>query len=140
MHHWSLRIFIRDINSRVIGVFVVRLSLHRMVVICCGSGVFLVILSMIIRMILGSKKSFWSRICYFWIYELYWTGRSKVIVVSLNSERRDVSTSRCSASHGRQTWRNMWIFSFKAIGWLIGMRLNIWKFVVFSLNKKNIYS
>ena len=135
MQHCSLWIFIWSIDLWSVWVLVKWLSLHWMVVICIGDGVFLIILTMLIGSSFCSEKSFRYRIGYLWTYKFNRTVGSKVVIISGSSERWDVSTGGSSTSHGREARWDIGIFPLETIWRVIVIGLE-GDFRVFPLNKK----
>jgi hypothetical protein len=107
MQHGSFRVFIGRIDFRTVWIFIERLALGRVIVIDIRSGVFLIKLSLIIGMGLGSEESFWDwiyRVENFRVHKLDRTMASEIVIM-VGSERRDVGPSGGPTSHRRKARR-----------------------------------
>ena len=110
-----------------------------MIVIGIGSGVFLIVLGLIICMSLCPEKALAhlvDRIGHFGCYKLYRTVGSIVVVIIGGSERRNVAASGSPASHWGKPRRKVWIFPLEPVRRMISLDLQVSLFGVFPLNKK----
>ena len=126
VQHRPLRIFISSINLWAAGIIIKRLSLHRMIIVGIGSGVFLIVLGLIICMSLCPEKALAhlvDRIGHFRCYKLYRTVGSIVVVIIGGSQRRNVAASGSPASHwGKPRWKGG-IFPLETVRRVISLDL-----------------
>lgn len=137
MQHCSIRILLWRTNSRIIFMLLKQLSFEWMVIFRCAGCILLTMTLGKIRWSIISEKSNSILVVGSVIYEFNRTMASVIIVCVASTEGRNMTDSCGSAtSHGGQTWRNILIFSFKAIRWLIEVSIAVGWLVVFSLNNK----
>jgi hypothetical protein len=110
-----------------------------MIVIGIESGVFLIVLCLIISVGLCPEKSLAhlvDGIGNFGCYKLYWTVGSIVLVIIGGSEGRNVAASGSPASHGGKPRRKVRIFSLEPVRRVVSLDLQVILIGVFPLNKK----